>query len=105
MAFTTLVMQNPLNGDYKNAPIGFSWTSLFFGGFVPLFRKHYSGAIWWMLLMIITVGLSLLVQMFVYNKQYLKFLIAKGYQVKHSSFPLEIVASRVNMAIPEAKKS
>lgn len=105
MAFTALVMQNPLNGDYKNAPVGFSWTSLFFGGFVPLFRKHYSGAIWWLFLMFLTGGLSLLVQMFIYNKSYLKYLIAKGYQVKHSSLPLDMVASRVNITLPEAPKS
>ncbi len=105
MAFTTLTMQNPQTGKFKNAPIGFSWTSLFFGGFVPLLRGHYIAGTVWMLLMIFTGGLSLLFQMCIYNKQYLKYLLRKGYKVKYSAMPLDVVSGRVNIELPSMEKS
>lgn len=62
---------------HKNGVIGFSWTTLFFGAFVPLFR----GDIAWFFIMLIaaacTFGLSLLVFPFIYNKIYTKNLLIK----------------------------
>ena len=38
MAFTTVIMENPQTGAQKPAPVGLSWTVLFFGFLPPLFR-------------------------------------------------------------------
>lgn len=67
------------NGVTKQAPTGFSWTTLFFGFFPALIR----GDIKWGLIMIvismITGGISLLVFPFIYNKFYIKELLKQEY--------------------------
>jgi len=100
MAFTKLIMQNQYTGEVKQAPIGFSWTSLFFGGFVPIVRGNYGAGFLWIFLSICTGGFAVIVQAFIYNKKYLNFLINNGYQVKHSQMPIEHVASKLNMTLP-----
>lgn len=66
-------------GAVKQVKLGFSWTTLFFGFFVPLFR----GDVKWFLIMIIvplvTVGIAWIIFPFIYNKIYIKDLIDKGY--------------------------
>lgn len=48
-------------GDVKILPWGKSWTSLFFGPFVPLFRKDWTSALWlwggWIGVVIIAVAI------------------------------------------------
>ena len=72
-------LKQPTTGAYKQVPTGFSWTSLFFGCFVPLFR----GDVLWLIialpLSIFTAGLFWLVFPFIYNKIYIKSLLDKGY--------------------------
>ncbi|PCJ95093.1 MAG: hypothetical protein COA45_12535 [Zetaproteobacteria bacterium] len=104
MAFTTLIMKNKQTNDIKNAPVGFSWTGLFFGFFVPLFRKHYSAAAFWLVLAVITGGLAWCVFPFIYNKKYIKYLVDKGYQVRHSEVPLDIIESKLKITLPELEE-
>lgn len=105
MAFTRLVMQNPNSADVKHAPIGFSWTSLFFGPLVPLFRGHYAGFAFWLVASLFTGGLAIAVQAFIYNRRYLMNLVNNGYKVQHSPTPLDFVSTKVNMQLPEIEKS
>ena len=75
------------NGVQKQGFVGFSWTMLFFGFFVPLFR----GDLKWAAIMFfgtILLGFATLgiggavlgiVMSFVYNKIYIKDLIEKGW--------------------------
>ena len=67
------------NGIQKKSFIGFSWTTFFFGFFVPLIR----GDIKWFLIMLIlsflSFGLAQFILCFLYNKFYTVNLLEKGY--------------------------
>tara|TARA_Y100001970_G_C13797072_1_gene633109 strand:- start:246 stop:560 length:315 start_codon:yes stop_codon:yes gene_type:complete len=100
MAYTTLTMENKNTGGIKQAPVGFSWTCFFFGGLVPLFRGHIGAALAWIILCIATFGLANLVLIFIYNKQYLNYLIGEGYKVKGSATDLDVVEGKLGMKLP-----
>ena len=66
-------------GMTKPVKIGFSWTMLFFGFFVPLIRGDVKWTIISLLLAFFTFGLSWLVLPFIYNKIYVKEMFEKGW--------------------------
>ena len=82
MAYATIAFENPHTGEMKEAPVGFSWTVLFFGFFPPIFRNDWKWAFIILVFAFITWGLSNLVFMFIYNKLYIKDLISAGFKVK-----------------------
>jgi len=82
MAYTKIVFENPKTGYIKEAPVGFSWTVLFFGFFPPLFRGDWKWGVIFFLLALLTWGLSNLIFMFIYNKLYIKDLIGSGFKAK-----------------------
>lgn len=67
------------NGVTKECPVGFSWTTLFFSFFVPIFRGDWK----WLTIMviadIITAGVAWIAFPFFYNKKYIEDLVEKGY--------------------------
>lgn len=67
-------------GLIRQCPVGFSWTTLFFGFFVPLARGWYSFAAIAALAGLITGGISWLVFPFIINKYYAKHLLESGYK-------------------------
>ena len=64
----------------KKGVLGFSWTTFFFGFFVPLFRGDVMWAIVMLLAAICTMGLSNLVFCFIYNKRYTENLLKDGFE-------------------------
>lgn len=70
------------NGITKAAPIGFSWTTLFFGPIPALLRGHILMGAILLALAIITAGISSIIAAFIYNKMYVTYLIEKGYRFK-----------------------
>jgi len=66
-------------GLLKTAPLGFSWTMLLFGIFVPLFRGDVKWFFYSLIIAFVTFGIGWLVLPFLYNKIYIKNLIKKGY--------------------------
>ena len=81
MAFATVHFTGP-GGSAKDAPVGFSWTTFFFGLFPALIRGDFK----WGLIMFaagfITFGISWLVFPFIYNRLYIQSLLQQGYKVK-----------------------
>jgi hypothetical protein len=67
-------------GLVKTAKLGFSFTTFFFGVFVPLIRGDIKWAFIMFILSFLTFELSWLVFPFVYNKIYIRDLISKGYK-------------------------
>lgn len=90
---TQTTVRHTGSGLIKSAPIGFSWTVFFFGGFPPLFRGDLKWAvIMWVgggaavLFAVMTLGVLFflpwvfwLVFAFIYNKRYVTELLGNGF--------------------------
>ena len=63
----------------KTGLYGFSWTYLFFGWFVPLFRGELGVGALHLLFTIFTFGLWQLIVCFLYNKQYMTRMLTNGW--------------------------
>lgn len=81
MAHLLITMKNPNTGVEKKAPIGFSWTTLFFGPFPALFRGDITGGMIILVTAILTAGLMAFIWPFLYNKRHLKTLASKGFHI------------------------
>jgi len=64
----------------KVIPTGFSWTVLFFGIFVPIFRGDGMGFLIQFALAVMTCGISLLIIPFTYNRAYEDRLRGQGWK-------------------------
>lgn len=80
MAYTTVYLSNGV--ELKKAPVGYSWTTLFFGGWPAMFRQDWLWGICLIIGCVLTYGIAGIVCSFFYNKVYIKALIAKGYKFK-----------------------
>lgn len=87
-----LVLKNPHTGHIRNAPVGFSWTVLLFSFFPPLFRKDWLGAVIIFVLALLTWTLSDWIFAFIYNKMYVKRLIADGFQVESADRDIDLIS-------------
>jgi len=76
---------HPQTGVMKSGFYGFSWTFLFFGWFVPLFRGELMIALLHFTITVITIGLWQIIFAFLYNKQYTTRLLEKGYVLNDSA--------------------
>lgn len=79
MAHSVVNLINPKTGEQRKAPIGFSWTTLFFGVFPALCRGDWK----WLLIMLVvaffTCGVSYFVFPFVYNRLYYNDCLKEGF--------------------------
>jgi hypothetical protein len=81
MASSMIYFENSLTGYRREAPQGFSWTTLFFGFFPALFRGDWKWGIIMVICSVITVGFSQLIFCFIYNDLYMKDLLSNGYKI------------------------
>ncbi|GAB3439768.1 hypothetical protein GCM10027396_05440 [Insolitispirillum peregrinum] len=72
-------MQNDA-GVVRQVKVGFSWTSFFFGGLPFFFRGMPVQGLIWVIISMITMGLSNLYLMFVINKQTAHYYLERGYR-------------------------
>ena len=87
-------------GMTKKAKVGFSWTTLFFGFFTPLFRNDRLWTDIMFLLAMFTFGLSWLIFPFIYNRIYIKKLLKKGFYPADDESKDILVAKKM-LAQPE----
>lgn len=79
MSLKEITFISEYDGQYKTAPLGFSWTTLFFGFFSMIFRGDWKWGSIQFGLNCITFGLSWFVMPFFYNELYIKELLRKGF--------------------------
>ncbi len=83
MAFAVVTFRHPIMRSIRPTPLGFSWTMLFFGIFVPLARSDWKHFLISTALAIFTSGLSWLVYPFWYNWINVRNVIKEGLILEH----------------------
>ena len=78
---TAIPIKHNESGMMKTGYFGFSWTYLFFGWFVPLFRGELGVGALHLLFTAITFGLWQLILCFLYNKQYMTRMLTNGWEL------------------------
>jgi len=68
----------------KTGLYGFSWTYLFFGWLVPVFRGELGVGALHLLFSVVTFGLWQFIACFLYNKQYMTRMITNGWELAGS---------------------
>ena len=66
-------------GQLRTAKVGFSWTVLFFGFCVPIFRGDAKWAVIMFFASVLTVWIANIILSFTYNGTYIRDLLSKGY--------------------------
>ena len=82
------------SGLVKTGYIGYSWTYLLFGWFVPLVRGELGIALLHLLVTLVSAGLSQLIFPFLYNRQYMNRMLTSGWRLDASD-PNYALAKRV----------
>lgn len=100
MAYATIIFHHPQTGRLKQAPVGFSWTTLFFGFFPALFRGHWVGVLIMVLIGFVSVGLAWLVFPFIYNRLYIRHLLGEGFKLSSASADPAYLSQRLRIELP-----
>ncbi|MFJ7312666.1 hypothetical protein ACIQVE_07815, partial [Pseudomonas sp. NPDC098747] len=77
---STIKLKNEGTGQFKEVPVGFSWTTFFFGFFPALFRGDFKHFFILFFLTVPTAGIVLIIYWFKYNKFYTNDLISRGFK-------------------------
>jgi hypothetical protein len=75
-----LVSMKNDSGIVRQVKVGFSWTAFFFGGLPFFFRGMHIQGIIFVVLALITFGISNLFLMFIINKQTAHYYLEHGYK-------------------------
>ncbi len=94
---TVIIMKNPNTGIIKKGFYGFSWTTLFFGGFPAFFRGDLLTGVLVIIACILTSGIAGIIWAFFYNKWYTRKLIEEGYEFVGT--PQEIQEARMRLGV------
>ena len=98
--YMKLLMENPNTGIIKKAPVGVSWTTLFFPSLPALFR----GDIKWFIIQLILAWTLIcpIIFAFIYNKQYINALLERGFKVKDvEGGTLEDAKKQLSINLPQ----
>jgi CHASE2 domain-containing sensor protein len=78
------------SGLVKTGYIGYSWTYLIFGWFVPLIRGELGTAVLHLVITLVSAGLSQLIFPFIYNRQYMNRMLTSGWRLDTSDANYEL---------------
>ena len=68
-----------VSGIAKSGYVGFSWTYLLFGWFVPVIRGELGVGVLHLVITFVSFGLSQLIFPFLYNRQYMNRMLTSGW--------------------------
>lgn len=96
---TAVTIKHPPSGLVKKGYYGYSWTYLFFGWFVPLFRGELTTALLHMIFSVVTVGLWQIIVSFIYNRQYMTRMLLAGWVLADTPENNARAAERLGIAL------
>jgi hypothetical protein len=99
---TAVLMRHSQSGLTRKGYVGFSWTYLFFGWFVPLFRGELVIAALHLLFTLVTGGLWQLIVCFLYNRQYMTRMLTSGWTLADSDGRNALAAAKLDI-VPAAR--
>jgi hypothetical protein len=97
---TSVLIKHPASGLVRSGCYGFSWTYLFFGWFVPLFRGELAVALLHLIFTCVTFGLWQPVFAFLYNKQYMTRMLTNGWVLADSEANNLKAARSLDVVLP-----
>ena len=97
---TRVMIKHPASGLIKSGYVGFSWTYLFFGWWVPLIRGELGIAALHLLFSIVTLGLWQPIMAFLYNRQFMTRKLTNGWVLSDTATLNQLSASKLGMALP-----
>lgn len=88
MASGTITLVNPNTTEAKTVPVGFSWTTLFFGWFPALIRMDWPNfaiifGVWLLAAMVGMAVIPMIIFAFIYNKMSAKYYLGQGWKIKN----------------------
>ena len=104
MASGVINLKHPTFAVVKQCPVGFSWTTFFFGCFPALIRGDWKFGIIQLVLQMITLNFSVFVFMFIYNKLYIGGLLDEGFTSDDSENMLIALEGKVGRVITRTPK-
>ena len=85
------------SGVGKNGYVGYSWTYLIFGWFVPVFRGELVIGLIHLVITLVSFGLSQIVFPFVYKRQYMNRMLTSGWVLDSSDSNYEMAKGKLNI--------
>ena len=82
---TEILIKHKGSDMTKKGFYGFSWTYLFFGFFVPLFRGELGVGALHIVFAIFSFGISNIIFAFIYNKQFMERQLVSGWELAGST--------------------
>lgn len=97
---TRVMIKHPQTGLIQNGYVGYSWTYLLFGFWVPLIRGELGVAALHLIFTMFTFGLWQLIVSFLYNKQYMTRKLTAGWVLDDTPEANKYAAAKIGMAYP-----
>lgn len=99
---TPVIIRHTQSGLTKRGYYGFSWTYLFFGWFVPIFRGELGVAALHLLFTVVTFGWWQLIVCFLYNRQFMTRMLTNGWVLADGAGNNTLAASKLGVVLPGA---
>jgi hypothetical protein len=104
MAVAEITLQHPNTGIISNAPVGFSWTTLFFGPIPALVRGDWKWGAIMFGAAVLTAGISWAVFPFIYNKKFIMDQVITGFKITNFNGANEsLIGSKLGIDISKVK--
>lgn len=106
MAHNAIFFENPRSARQRKAPVGFSWTTLFFGPMPLLFRGEMAWFLVSLGLTVLTLHTSNVVLAFMVNRLYIQDLLKRGFKARNVLHgDMDEVAKELGLRLPSLASS